>query len=267
MSQRLEAMESYMAHQLNVQTERFDAERRRMQHLEDMVHRVGDQLGAILTRAGTRMTAHEVNAAERLERLERLVAQLADSVGEVCDHLGLEANTLNRLQFHPSISESQAHTTWFGSHWPIQNIHAFLDQAAALHDPQSAPPSAGTDDEQVGESTVSEAAPLPVADSSSAPPPATELPHPKIQRIPATPQNSQDTQLTHETLLQSSQPPLLPPDEPAISRPRSRCRSITPSSQPPLLPPDEPAISRPRSRSRSITPIPGPLQMASLGWN
>jgi hypothetical protein len=131
MREWLAAMESYMTHQIYIQTKRFDDERRRMQHLEDMVHRVGDQLGAILTRAGTRMTAHEVNAVERLERLEWLMANLVDSVGEVCDHLGLEAHTLTRLQFHPSIAQRQPHTTWFGSHWPVQNIDAFLDQVAA----------------------------------------------------------------------------------------------------------------------------------------
>jgi len=38
-----------------------------------MVHRIDDRLGAILDRAGTRMTALEVDPASRLERLERMV--------------------------------------------------------------------------------------------------------------------------------------------------------------------------------------------------
>jgi len=140
MRQRLNAMESYFNHQVNVQAQRFDVERQRMRHLENMVHRVGDQLGGILTRAGTRMTAHEVNAAERLERLERLVARLVDTVGEVCDHLGLEADTLHRLQFHPSVERRQANATWFGTHWPVHNMDEFLDRAVTEQTPPVAAP-------------------------------------------------------------------------------------------------------------------------------
>ncbi|KAF8329941.1 hypothetical protein F5887DRAFT_1002674 [Amanita rubescens] len=69
----LEAFEANMMLQLNVHARRLDDEERRMQLLEDMVHRIDDRLGAILDRAGTRMTALEVDPASRLERLERMV--------------------------------------------------------------------------------------------------------------------------------------------------------------------------------------------------
>ncbi|KAF8327851.1 hypothetical protein F5887DRAFT_1083577 [Amanita rubescens] len=147
MRQQLNTVESYFEHQVNVQARRFDVECQRMRHLEDMVHRVGDQLGSIVTRAGTRMTAHEVNAAERLERLEKLVVHLVEKVGEVCEYLGLEANKLDRL---PSIEKRQVHVTWFGTPWPNNDMAEFLDQVAA----------ASTEDAENGNQVVASTPPV-----------------------------------------------------------------------------------------------------------
>ncbi|KAF8328754.1 hypothetical protein F5887DRAFT_1082895 [Amanita rubescens] len=139
MRQQLNTMESYFEHQVNVQARRFDVECQRMRHLEDM---------ALLSlEPEHRMTAHEVNAAERLERLEKLVVHLVEKVGEVCEYLGLEANKLDRL---PSIEKRQVHVTWFGTPWPNNDMAEFLDQVAA----------ASTEDAENGNQVVASTPPV-----------------------------------------------------------------------------------------------------------
>lgn len=180
MHQSLNTVESYFEHQVNVQARRFDVERQRVRHLEDMVHHVGDLLGAIVTRAGTKMTAHEVNAAERFEHLESLVVYLVEKVGEVCEYLGLEANKLNRL---PTTEKQQAHVTWFGTPWPKNNMDEFLDQVAAAQDHDQ--PNSSTEDAAETSQPVQNDGQV----VASTPPDAVETSHPgeNGSQVPSTP--------------------------------------------------------------------------------
>ena len=77
----------------------FLSHQNRLKHLDTQMYTITGRLKAILTRAATKMTAHELNATSCLEQLEAHVQRLTGTLDEVCATVGLPADC--GLMTHP----------------------------------------------------------------------------------------------------------------------------------------------------------------------
>jgi hypothetical protein len=258
-ARKLQTLNTAFEQELSLRGRQISDEDLRLTRLEDKIMQVAGQLEAMLTHAGARMTAHQVNGAQRLERLEATVDMLSAKVQQVCEFIGMPSEA------HPARDESPLE--YCPALPPTAPSPAPAPEHILATDLPPAPASAPGPSLDLAPAPALDPAPaqdpapaLDLApDAIPTPAPAPSVApavHPGVQLVPATPLNSQESADTHVTLLTAAPATLVP-----VPAPQHTTRLPTQGNLPvPEAGPASRTRSRSRSRSVNSTVLEGPVE-------